>query len=227
MENGNIILCKCGLANVFILLGNKVVIVDTGLRGYTNKVLNTLAKNGINRSDVSLILLTHAHPDHCLNTKHLQETLNVPVAISATDAEYIKQGEFAPVIPQNMQGKLLRWLLQSVHEKHGDVIVPDIVFDNELDLSKFGVKAKAILTPGHTLGASAVVFNNNQSIIVGDLIMESPILKKPMLPPFAMDNDMMISSAKKVLNGNYSRIYTSHGTMWETKTIKSKMLSRL
>ena len=164
MEKTKVICIKCGLANVFILKGRKTILVDSGLRGSTDKILKELKKNGIDKSDVSLILLTHVHPDHCLNTRHLKEALGVPVAVNSREAGYLAAGEFSPVVPINLTGKILLWSLKSIHEKHTDVVKADITFDEELSLDEYGIEGKAIVIPGHSLG-STVIFLDDRSCL--------------------------------------------------------------
>jgi hydroxyacylglutathione hydrolase len=226
MKKVEIIPLKCGLANVFILVGQKVVIVDSGLKGSTEKILKQLEQSQLNRSDVSLIVLTHAHPDHCLNIKHLSETLQAPVAINAKEAHYLEIGEFAPVIPLNLNGKLLFRLLRSIHEKHSEVIKPAIQFENELDLVPYGVAAKVVSTPGHSYGASSIAFHDGRWI-VGDLFIESAVLHKPELPPFAVDLAMLKASLRNILDGNATEIHSSHGRAWGKDELKAVLASKI
>lgn len=226
MEQTKVISIKCGLANVFILVGKKVIIVDAGLNGSTKTILKALDKHGISQSDVSLILLTHVHPDHCLNLKDLKQTLNVPVAVSAAEAEYLSKGEFSPVVPLNLQGKMLLMTLHSIHAKKGSPVTPEVTFTKELDLNEFGVDAMAFLTPGHTLGTTSIDLKDKRCI-TGDLIIESPILKKPITPPFAVNKEMLASSVRKILNGKFKHLYTSHGSIWEVDEIKQYVLPKL
>jgi hydroxyacylglutathione hydrolase len=226
MKQVKIIPLKCGLANVFILVGEKVVIVDAGLQGSTEKILQEMERNQINRADVSLIVLTHAHPDHCLNIKHLSETLHVPVAINEKEACYLENGEFAPVIPLNISGKLLLHSLRSIHEKHSDRIKPAVQFQDQLLLTPYGVAAKVVPTPGHTYGASSVALDDGRWI-VGDLFIESPVLHKPELPPFAEDLALLKMSLRHILEGNATEIYSSHGRAWGQDELKAALVAKI
>jgi hydroxyacylglutathione hydrolase len=220
MKNVEIISLKCGLANVFILVGEKTVIVDSGLKGSTGKILKALDQNRIEPRDVSLIVLTHAHPDHCLNVKDLAETLKAPVAINAKEAHYLEAGEFAPVIPLNLSGKLLLCSLHGIHQKHSESIKPAIQFTDELDLVPYGVAAKVVSTPGHSYGASSIALHDGRWI-VGDLFIESPVLHKPDLPPFAVDLALLKASLRRILESDATEIYSSHGRAWDKDELKA------
>jgi hydroxyacylglutathione hydrolase len=226
MKQVKIIPLQCGLANVFILAGEKAVIVDAGLKGSTEKILKEMEQNRIERGDVSLIVLTHAHPDHCLNIKHLSETLQVPVAINEKEARFLENGEFAPVIPLNISGKLLLRSLRSIHEKHSERIKPAVQFKEGLDLAPYGVAAKVVPTPGHSYGASSIALADGRWI-VGDLFIESPVLHKPVLPPFAVDLALMKASLRSILEGNATEIYSSHGRAWGKDELKSLLEAKI
>ena len=48
----------------YALVGDRVVIVDTGVGGQARRILERIAEKGHAPGDVSLILLTHGHGDH-------------------------------------------------------------------------------------------------------------------------------------------------------------------
>ncbi len=226
MSETKIFFRKCGLANVFIIVGEKTIIVDAGLDGSTDKILNLLEENNIKKEDVSLILITHAHPDHCLNVKDLKETLNVPVAISAIEAHYLEEGTFAPVKPRTFAGKIIYKLLHSLHKSHNKTISPEIRFDKELDLNQFGVEGKVLLTPGHTLGSSSV-FLDNGLCVISDMLLQLPMSKKPKLSLSAVNMDLLRQSIKEVILSNSKFLYTSHGEGWDMGLIKKVILPKL
>ena len=49
----------------FLLIGERVVIVDSGMRGGAERIRDALQRAGRSPADVSLILITHSHADHC------------------------------------------------------------------------------------------------------------------------------------------------------------------
>jgi glyoxylase-like metal-dependent hydrolase (beta-lactamase superfamily II) len=48
----------------FLLIGGRVVIVDAGMRGGADRIVRALQRSGRSPADVSLIDITHSHPDH-------------------------------------------------------------------------------------------------------------------------------------------------------------------
>ena len=218
MKQTEVYAVKCGLANVFLLKGEKTIIIDTGLRGSTPKILYEMKQRGIQQSDISLLLLTHVHPDHSLNACDLTKTLRVPLAVNALEAEYLEKGIFSPVVPTGRKGKMLYASLESIHKKHNDVLKADITFQRRLNLREYGIDGYAEVIGGHSHGATVVYFDK-QNCIIGDLIMRS-LLRTPSFPPFAVDKQKMEQGVYRVLSSGIRTIYTSHGKSWDVDKLK-------
>ncbi|KEK25201.1 MBL fold metallo-hydrolase [Bacillus gaemokensis] len=50
-----------GFSNIFLIRGDKTIIVDTGRTENENRILRALKERNISPTDFSLILLTHGH----------------------------------------------------------------------------------------------------------------------------------------------------------------------
>ena len=67
-----------GNVNCYIVVDkDKAILIDTGRKKYREKILEKCKE-----FNVSLIVLTHGHMDHCQNAAYLANALNIPVAIS-------------------------------------------------------------------------------------------------------------------------------------------------
>ena len=67
----------------------QVTLVDAGITGASPRILAALATLGSAPSDVTRILLTHAHSDHAGGVAKLSTTTGADVAIHADDAEVL------------------------------------------------------------------------------------------------------------------------------------------
>ena len=74
------------MLNSFILVGDRPVLVDSGMPGQATKTLAALAGEGFAPADVSLILITHRHVDHIGSAAALRRATGAPVAVHALDA---------------------------------------------------------------------------------------------------------------------------------------------
>lgn len=50
-----------------VISGSKKMVVDTGLIGEDKQITEALAKIGLKPEDISILVNTHSHPDHCGN----------------------------------------------------------------------------------------------------------------------------------------------------------------
>lgn len=93
---------NCGSVNCYIVVDNdRAILIDTGRRKYQKKILEMCRE-----FNVSLIVLTHGHLDHCQNVAYLAKILNIPVAMSEKDINMIPDNR-----KQSMLGNvvLLDW----------------------------------------------------------------------------------------------------------------------
>lgn len=214
-----IIPVSLGFVKSFIIKGEKTIIVDAGIKGSSDKIIKELEINGISHEDVSLIIITHAHSDHYGGLLALKNCLSAPVAVHESEAEYLRTGKSAPVVVHNPFFKLLFKLF-----RHSDIgrIEPEIVFDDKLDLSEYGVNGTVVLTPGHTEGSVSIIIDEG-NIIVGDMIGGKADGSRASLPFIYSDIDVLKNSIRKILNFKPVRIYTSHGGIYTTENV-SKLL---
>lgn len=82
-----------GMVNSFLLIGERPIVVDTGVPGSAPKILAALAREGFAPGDVSLILITHRHVDHIGSAAAVKQATGAPVAVHALDAEWLGRGD--------------------------------------------------------------------------------------------------------------------------------------
>lgn len=214
------------VANSYLLIEDKVIIVDTGDPGFSEQILSALQANDIKKSDVSMIFLTHGHIDHFGSVYELKRKLDVPVAIHQTDEPYLRKGIQAPLYPQNAMAGFIKAVGQDKQVKKRYDLKPDIVFDDELDLNSYGVNAQALATPGHTLGSASLVLKDGAAI-VGDLLVHKYLLfGQALKPPFLHDRQKHSASMQKLLQMGVTLFYPGHGKAIHKNELSGKYLKK-
>lgn len=198
------------LANSHLVSGNKTIIVDAGDPGFSRGVYRAMQREGINRSDISLIFITHGHIDHYGSVFALKKALNVPVAIHRLDLTYLENGIQAPLYPLNRPAAMLKRIGQDMRVRHGN-FKADIVIDDQLDLTQFGVEGVILPTPGHTLG-SASIFLPDGRAVTGDLILRRYLFRGPAERcGFLHDKEKYHQSVNLLKQRGVNKIYPGHG----------------
>jgi hydroxyacylglutathione hydrolase len=180
----NVTSLSLGMVKAFILHGDRPVVVDTGTSGNAGRLLAGLGRHGVKPEEVSLLAITHAHPDHHGSLAEVKKTIRAPVAVHRFDADSLRTGAG---------------------------IVPDVLLEDELDLRHYGVAGKVIWTPGHTRGSLTVILESGEAI-VGDLVLPRFMAFGPPAVAFwAASREDSLASIRRVLDLKPSTILTSHG----------------
>jgi glyoxylase-like metal-dependent hydrolase (beta-lactamase superfamily II) len=132
-------------------------------------------------------------------------------------AESLENSEFEQAVPRtkNLRIRLMNhlagWLSYTGTK-------PDIVMDDEFDLSDYGIPGKVIHTPGHSPSSISVMLDNGEALI-GDLVREEGS-GEIGLGAFYEDKRVLLESLEKVAANEPKIIYLSHGTTTDNSTLK-------
>ena len=218
-QDSSVIQLRLGRANAFIVRSQRPIVVDSGYPDSAPAIIDKLKENGIDPKSVSLILITHGHADHFGSAADLKKQTGAPVAVHKLDAETLIKGEDPPLEPTGALGHFFLSLMSKKGPAKAPPVKPDIIIENDMDLSKFGVEGRVMHTPGHTAGSLAVLLSGGK-IIVGDTIMRGIIRSwQPNYPLFADNMFQLKESIKLILRQKPSKIFSGHGGPFNPKTV--------
>jgi glyoxylase-like metal-dependent hydrolase (beta-lactamase superfamily II) len=199
-------------SNAYLVVGARPILVDTGSRGDTARIVAGCAAVGVTIRDLALIVHTHVHSDHFGNTAELATEAGCPVAYHPGDQPLAAQGNNGALRGVGLRGRILARLLQHLpfHTRAGDVDAED-----GMRLDEFGVAASVLHTPGHTPGSISVILDSGDAII-GDVIMGGYAggairPTKPNFHYFADDLPLAMTSLDHILARVSGRLYVGHG----------------
>jgi hydroxyacylglutathione hydrolase len=196
----------------YVLIGGRVVIVDTGVGGQKERILARIAEEGRGPADVSLILLTHGHGDHAGSAAALREETGAPIAVGSGDEEKLVAGVDREMRGRGLVGRTLLAGIRRRQMKSGTTGGPeaDITIDGEFPLAVYGVDAVAVPMPGHTRGSLAV-FTGGGDALVGDLLGGGGRSRsEPKRGIFVFDERAMDASIRAVIAREPRLTYTGH-----------------
>jgi len=193
-------------ANVYLLLGERITLVDTGWPGNAKRILSYLSSLGYEPSYVSDIVLTHCHIDHCGGASEVKERTKATVAAHGNDVGCISGVTSYPT-PRGMLGLALR-IVKPFFRLHPVEVDLPLSDGMEVPNSRgLGV----IYTPGHTAGSICLYHSKLKVLFSGDtVICEGGEVREPA-ESTSMNPSEVRRSVKKLSALDFESILAGHG----------------
>lgn len=201
-----------GICNCYLLRGERAILIDGGAQGGIRAFMREMERLRLDPKEISLIILTHGHWDHIGSLYPIQQISGAKVAVHYRDQPWVESG--APPFPAgvNAYGRAMSALAKAlIHPKLSPVKADLVLGDDGISLDGYGIPAKVVYTPGHSMGHVSIVAETGDAF-VGDMAMNDWYLRlTPGLPILADDISMVVESWKKILPMDIKRIYPAHG----------------
>jgi hydroxyacylglutathione hydrolase len=199
-----------GFVFAFLVRGKKDILVDAGSAGAHRKIISALHSLGADVDSLSLVLITHGHPDHFGGLAGLLPHLKCPVAVHKLDAGLLRGGISSKNTPVGVFAKLLMGVLTRFMPRP-EPVQPGVTFSGSLDLRPYGIEGSAEHTPGHSPGSISLVLSGGE-VIIADLLRGSMrAASEPRWPLVADDLSEVRKSLGRVLDQRPRKLWTSHG----------------
>ncbi|OKH86653.1 hypothetical protein LF95_22140 [Thalassospira sp. TSL5-1] len=184
-------------ANSYILVqGPRWAVIDTGWPGSSGARLwdNSAKQLGLQWSELQSVWITHAHPDHIGQARHLFERSGCPPSIhpnalaefrfAQSRASNDKDGIFADLLTRSgltfSDGTRVPNLFTSYNQI---TVPPDFLPLRETKTLAFGSETfQPILCTGHCKGHICIWHSSTRTLFVGDMVLSngfSPIVAMP------------------------------------------------
>jgi glyoxylase-like metal-dependent hydrolase (beta-lactamase superfamily II) len=139
----------------------------------------------------------------------------------------LKTGTNGTVNARNFEAEIYKRILVKPFEPSR----PDLIIEEEMPLSDFGVDGKIIFTPGHTRGSISILFGNNEAII-GDVMMGGIIggnlfPSRPTYHYFFDDFVEIKTSIKKIIEYKPSKVYVGHGGPMSLEAVVNRFTQKI
>jgi hydroxyacylglutathione hydrolase len=210
-EKNQIVRIRMGTSNAYLVAHKgHAILIDAGMKKKEKKIIVALQRINISPADVQLIILTHAHYDHCGSLKALKDITKAKIIVHKAEAECLKEGYCD--LPKGTMwfSKALAAIGRTLAKKMGeyDAVDPDITISERFGLHEYGINGYILPTPGHTAGSISVIIDEKHAI-VGDTLFH--IVKHSVFPPYADDQKALLSSWEKLLALGCEYFYPGHG----------------
>ncbi|WP_414169542.1 MBL fold metallo-hydrolase [Streptoverticillium reticulum] len=186
-------------------------LVDTGLPGYADEILDALGSLGAAPEDLRDIVLTHAHFDHTGSAAGLAAATGARVLAGAADAPVVRGDAPGP------EPVLRDWeipVFEAVHA-HANLPLPHAAppcpVDVELadgDTLDWGEEARVVHVPGHTPGSIALHLPSSGVLFTGDTIAN---VQQLMPGVFNLDQEKTLASFRRQAELDVETACFGHG----------------
>jgi len=215
-----------GFDQVYLLVADGAILVDAGAPKKIHLLEKGLSQAGVPPADVRLAVLTHGHWDHIGSAKAIRHLTGAKIALHFKDAHLLKQGlvHLSPgVVPW---GKLFmrvhQFFMPLIRIEPCDVDI--LISDEGMNLNEYGIPGRVVYTPGHTHGSVSVLLDSGEAF-VGDLAMNRfPLRLSPGEPIFAVDQEQVRASWRKLMEAGARMFYPAHGKAFPVsdRTVEAK-----
>ncbi|MGH8868811.1 MAG: MBL fold metallo-hydrolase [Actinomycetes bacterium] len=183
----------------------QVTLVDCGLKRAPRRIVAGLAAMGTDPSEVTRIVMTHAHGDHAGGLAALRARTGAEVAAHERDAPYLRQGRPPARDPHVRGGRLFTRLPGGGFDP---TEVTQEFTDGEVIKAAGGLRV--VHTPGHTPGHVSLLHEPTGVLITGDAIFN---VRGVRWPPSMMCTDFTLTrqTADRLADLTYDVAAFTHG----------------
>jgi glyoxylase-like metal-dependent hydrolase (beta-lactamase superfamily II) len=182
------------------------LLVDTGSSNQRQELERQLESAGCRPGSLKLIALTHGDFDHTGNAAYLRRMYGGLIAMHPDDAGMAEKGDmFFNRKPPNVIIRKLLPILSGFGKAQR--FSPDILLQDEMDLTQVGFPLKVLSLPGHSRGSIGLLTAEGD-LFCGDLFTN---LKGPQLSAIMDDPTAGSASVARLKRLNIHTVYPGHG----------------
>ncbi len=147
----------------YLIAGETITLIDTGVAGCEKRIFEYIRSIGRDPSEISLVILTHSHPDHIGSVRAIREATRCSVAAHPAERAWIEDVE-----RQNLERPVPGFATLV-----GGSVSIDYELESGLTIDTDGTREydlEVIHTPGHSAGSIALFMPGQGALFSGDVI---------------------------------------------------------
>ena len=163
--DNNIYMKRLNYFNVYVIKGKDGdILIDTGFIGMKKRL-----KRYLDKFNIKLIILTHAHVDHAWNASYLKDRYNCEILMGKDDLINIDNSNVKSKPSMNKYKLWSSLMNKGMNILKQNEFEPDILVDKDTEFDLYGLNFKIINLKGHTNGSIGILYNNK--LFAGDSLV--------------------------------------------------------
>lgn len=224
--------------------GGKYLLVDTGYEEDWNLFCTRLKEASVELSQISHILLTHHHDDHCgLLDPILKKNPKIRVVVSKSTTELLRKGENDQTHGGGLLNRRIAFLIRrkqfyvsvvlrkkvdkakNLKFRPYEVRGCDVVFQGEPELRQLGIEldGRVLETPGHTVDSVSVLFPDGDCLVGDAAANMLRFAGTKYCVIFICNLNEYYKSWQKLLDAGAKRIVPAHGKPYSAEKLRRNL----
>jgi glyoxylase-like metal-dependent hydrolase (beta-lactamase superfamily II) len=209
---------KLGSVNCYLLnTEGGYFLLDTSSSNNRAELERELKRAGCVPGKLKLILLTHGDFDHTGNAAYLRKKFDSKIAMHIDDLGMVKDGDMFSSRQKGNNIFTRKLVPLLIGFGKAERFKPDFYLDEGDELSQYGLEAKVLSIPGHSLGSIGILTNSGD-LFCGDLFEST---KEPALNSLMDDLAAANNSLEKLKSFEINTVYPGHGSPFQMEQFLS------
>ena len=152
---------------VYLIFGKQICLIDCGVSASEAIIFDYVRKAGRDPHEISMVVLTHSHPDHIGASRAVKRETGCQVAAHVDAQPWVEDTE--------LQAK--QRPIANFHSLVGGPVEVDLVLrdGDTLDLGD-GLTLEVVHTPGHSKGSISLLLREEGALFSGDALPVAGVL---------------------------------------------------
>lgn len=185
-------------ANMVLIKDRQTILVDTGYGSDINETKILIESEGIQLSDIDLIVNTHYHSDHVGGNHYFQKHYGIEIAAHHWEGQLVNRLDRETGASLYLDQAIEKYRVNHML-KEGD------------EINSGEESFRVIHTPGHTLGHISLYNEAKEILIVGDLFHSDDVGWLNIFREGVSAVNRSIESLEKLAKLNIQVAYSGHG----------------
>lgn len=197
----NIYMKKIIYFNLYVIKGTDGdILIDTGFFCMKKSI-----KKWLDKFNIKLIILTHAHIDHSWNVAYIKKLYNCEVALGKKDLININNKNINTVASKKRYKLFTELMKFGMKTLHNPLYEVDYLLKDKEKINKYGLELQIHNLAGHTNGSIGILYKDY--LFVGDALVNR------LKVSIAFQNQNIkkaIKSSKKIMRLNPKMVFFGH-----------------